>query len=172
VPHQKGIKSVAQNRKAWHDYFVEEKYECGLALFGTEVKSIRQGRVNLKESWAQIRGGEIIYQSKDHSIPQMMVTCGEITYDQIRGHESRNLLTRALGYKDDVTAEHFAGRIRRGDRLLLCTDGFWEWVLEADMVACARGKTAQEWLNGMCALIAQRFDEEADNYSAIAIVAE
>lgn len=42
-----------------------------------------------------IRGGEIIYQSKDHSIPQMMVTCGEITYDQIRGHESRNLLTRA-----------------------------------------------------------------------------
>lgn len=59
MPHQKGIKSVAQNRKAWHDYFVEEKYECGLALFGTEVKSIRQGRVNLKESWAQIRGGEI-----------------------------------------------------------------------------------------------------------------
>ena len=59
MPHQKGIKSVAQNRKAWQDYFVEEKYECGLALFGTEVKSIRQGRVNLKESWAQIRGGEI-----------------------------------------------------------------------------------------------------------------
>ena len=59
MPHQKGIKSVAQNRKAWHDYFVEEKYECGLALFGTEVKSIREGRVNLKESWAQIRGGEI-----------------------------------------------------------------------------------------------------------------
>mgnify|MGYP000268944184 CR=1 FL=1 len=58
------------------------------------------------------------------------------------------------------------------DAFLLCTDGFWEWVLEADMVACARGKTAQEWLNGMCALIAQRFDEEADNYSAIAIVAE
>jgi hypothetical protein len=45
-------------------------------------------------------------------------------------------------------------------------------VLEADMVTCARGKTAQEWLNGMCALIAQRRDEEADNYSAIAIVAE
>ncbi len=59
MPHQKGIKVIAQNRKAFHDYFVEEKYECGLALFGTEVKSIRQGRVNLKESWAQIRKGEI-----------------------------------------------------------------------------------------------------------------
>ena len=59
MPHQQGIKIVAQNRKAFHDYFVEEKYECGLALFGTEVKSIRQGRVNLKESWAQVRQGEV-----------------------------------------------------------------------------------------------------------------
>ena len=59
MPHQKGTKSVAQNRKAWHDYFVEDKYECGLALFGTEVKSMRQGRVNLKESWARIKDGEI-----------------------------------------------------------------------------------------------------------------
>ena len=59
MPHQKGIKSIAQNRKAYHDYFVEEKLECGVALFGTEVKSIRQGKVNLKESWAQVRKGEI-----------------------------------------------------------------------------------------------------------------
>jgi len=59
MPHQQGIKLIAQNRKAFHDYFVEEKVECGVALFGTEVKSIRQGRVNLKESWAQVRKGEI-----------------------------------------------------------------------------------------------------------------
>ena len=59
MPHQQGIKTIAQNRKAYHDYFVEEKYECGIALFGTEVKSIRQGKVNLKESWAQVRKGEI-----------------------------------------------------------------------------------------------------------------
>ncbi len=59
MPHQKGTKSIANNRKAFHDYYVEEKYECGIALYGTEVKSIRQGRVNLKESWAQIRKGEV-----------------------------------------------------------------------------------------------------------------
>ena len=59
MPHQTGIKTIAQNRKAFHDYFVEERFECGLALFGTEVKSIRLGKVNLKESWAQIRKGEI-----------------------------------------------------------------------------------------------------------------
>ena len=59
MPHQQGTKTMAQNRKAFHDYIVEEKVECGIALFGTEVKSIRQGKVNLKESWAQIRKGEV-----------------------------------------------------------------------------------------------------------------
>ena len=59
MPHQQGTKTIAQNRKAFHDYFVEEKVECGIALFGTEVKSIRQGKVNLKESWALIRKGEV-----------------------------------------------------------------------------------------------------------------
>ena len=59
MPHQKGIKPVAQNKKAFHDYFVEETYECGLVLKGTEVKSMRQGRVNLKESFCMIRNGEI-----------------------------------------------------------------------------------------------------------------
>lgn len=53
------IKSVAQNKKALHDYFVLEKYEAGIELFGTEVKSIRQGRVNLKDSWCSIEKGEI-----------------------------------------------------------------------------------------------------------------
>ena len=59
MPHQQGIKVIATNKKAFHDYFVEERYECGIALFGTEVKSVRLGKVNLKESWAQVRKGEI-----------------------------------------------------------------------------------------------------------------
>ena len=59
MPHQKGIRTIAQNRKAWHDYFVEEKVECGIVLFGTEVKSVRQGKVNLKESWVRIHNGEV-----------------------------------------------------------------------------------------------------------------
>lgn len=53
------IKTVAQNKKALHDYFVLEKYEAGIELFGTEVKSIRQGKVNLKDSWCSIEKGEI-----------------------------------------------------------------------------------------------------------------
>ena len=50
---------VAQNRKARHDYFVEDTYEAGISLFGTEIKSIRAGNVNLKDSYCMIRGGEI-----------------------------------------------------------------------------------------------------------------
>ncbi|MDY4254522.1 MAG: SsrA-binding protein SmpB [Oscillospiraceae bacterium] len=53
------IKKVAQNKKAYHDYFVLETYEAGLELFGTEVKSIRDGKVNLKDSWCHIKNGEI-----------------------------------------------------------------------------------------------------------------
>ena len=53
------VKIVAQNKKAYHDYFVEETYEAGIELFGTEVKSIRKGTLNLKDSWCSIVDGEI-----------------------------------------------------------------------------------------------------------------
>ena len=56
----KGIKPMAQNRKAFHDYFVEERIECGMELHGTEVKSMRQGRMNLKESFAVVKDGEVL----------------------------------------------------------------------------------------------------------------
>ena len=59
----KGIKPMAQNRKAFHDYFVEERIECGMELHGTEVKSMRQGRMNLKESFAHVKDGEVLVES-------------------------------------------------------------------------------------------------------------
>ena len=49
---------VAKNKKAYHEYFIEDKYEAGLVLVGTEVKSIRQGKVNLKDSYVSIKNGE------------------------------------------------------------------------------------------------------------------
>lgn len=53
------VKKISENRKAHHDYFVEEVYEAGIELFGTEVKSIRAGNVNLKDSYCEIDGGEL-----------------------------------------------------------------------------------------------------------------
>ena len=54
-----GIKQIAQNRKAFHDYFVLERYEAGIELFGTEVKSIRAGTLNLKDAYCIAKNGEI-----------------------------------------------------------------------------------------------------------------
>lgn len=53
-------RTVAQNKKAFHDYFVDEEFEAGIELFGTEVKSIRAGRVNLKDSYVSLKTGEAI----------------------------------------------------------------------------------------------------------------
>ena len=59
MPKQQGVKEIASNRKAFHDYFVLERFEAGIELFGTEVKSIRGGQVNLKDSFCMIRNGEL-----------------------------------------------------------------------------------------------------------------
>ena len=56
---EKNEKAVATNRKAYHDYFIEEKFEAGIMLQGTEVKSLREGRVNLQDSYASVKGNEV-----------------------------------------------------------------------------------------------------------------
>lgn len=62
-----GIKIIATNKKAYHDYFIEETYEAGLVLTGTEVKSLRQGNVNLKESFCRIKDGELFINNMNIS---------------------------------------------------------------------------------------------------------
>lgn len=59
MPKQQGKKEIAANRKAFHDYFVLERFEAGISLAGTEVKSIRGGQVNLKDSYCTIKDGEL-----------------------------------------------------------------------------------------------------------------
>jgi SsrA-binding protein len=59
MAESKGKKIIAQNKKAYHDFFVDETYEAGIALFGTEVKSLRAGTVNLKDSYCYVENGEL-----------------------------------------------------------------------------------------------------------------
>ena len=59
MARQDGVKIVVNNKKAFHEYFIEERYEAGIELFGTEVKSIRAGGISLKEAWCEIRHGEL-----------------------------------------------------------------------------------------------------------------
>ena len=60
-------KQIKKKKKAFHDYFIEEKYEAGIVLTGTEIKSIRQGRINLKESYAKVEHGEVFVYSMNIS---------------------------------------------------------------------------------------------------------
>ena len=59
----KQLKTIARNKKAYHDYFVDDSIEAGIELLGTEVKSLRQGGVNLKDAWCDIKDGEIFIKS-------------------------------------------------------------------------------------------------------------
>ncbi len=59
MPKTIGEKIICQNKKAYHDYFIIEEYECGIVLTGTEIKSVRLGHVNLQDSYCQIKNGEM-----------------------------------------------------------------------------------------------------------------
>ena len=59
MAQKSGVKLVAKNSKAYHEYFIVEKFEAGVELFGTEVKSIRAGKLSLKEAWCDIKNGEV-----------------------------------------------------------------------------------------------------------------
>ncbi len=63
-----GIKIIATNKKAYHDYFINETFEAGITLTGTEVKSIRAGKVNLKESFCRIKNGEIFINNMNIAV--------------------------------------------------------------------------------------------------------
>lgn len=92
------IKIIAQNRKARHDYFIEETIEAGIVLAGTEVKSIRLGKINLRDSYADIRGGEIFVNNM-HISPYEM---GNITNkDPMRSRKlllHKREISKLLGY--------------------------------------------------------------------------
>ena len=59
MAQKSGVKLVAKNPKAYHEYYIVEKFEAGVELFGTEVKSIRAGKLSLKEAWCDIKNGEV-----------------------------------------------------------------------------------------------------------------
>ncbi len=59
MPKDENSKLIAGNKKAYHDFFIEETYECGIALLGTEVKSLRDGRANLKDCYAMVKNEEV-----------------------------------------------------------------------------------------------------------------
>lgn len=119
----------------------------------------------------QFRNQQILYQSVDHSLAQLAVTLGEISADEIRHHCDRNHLTRALGHKADIKMDIDMLHVQPGDAFLLCSDGFWEHILEAEMLETLRAAAdAEAWLSAMRRRAESRMGLNADNSTAVAMI--
>jgi serine/threonine protein phosphatase PrpC len=123
------------------------------------------------------RQGKVLFQTKDHSVPQALANAGEISPTAIRFHEDRHRLLRALGQEEGCrpTILPAAVSLQAGDAFLLCTDGFWELVLESEMEeALAGADDPHAWLDGMLQYLTDRSQADPkqnyDNYTAMAIM--
>lgn len=114
---------------------------------------------------------KLIYQSRDHSVSQMAVLVGEIAASEIRTHADRNKLTQALGMAEKLHPEIHMLPNQQYDALLLCTDGFWQYVYETEMTAAlADSKHPQEWLDKMRWTMLRRISGNYDNNTAVTII--
>lgn len=115
--------------------------------------------------------GKVIHQTVDHSLSQLAVSAGEILPEDIRNHEDRNVLLRVLGGSDNLKVELSEFQNSEYDALLLCSDGFWEYVLESEMESeLSKSKLANKWLYKMKSIQQSRAPERCDNNTAIAVM--
>ena len=119
----------------------------------------------------QFYNGALIRQTRDHSASQIAVMLGQITPEQIRFHEDRSRLFRALGQDGGLTVETGSAALEPGDyAFLLCSDGFWEYVEEAEMEhALQAAASVQDWVEWMHGLLSRRVPADNDNNTAAAV---
>lgn len=116
------------------------------------------------------RNGKIFIQSKDHSMTQLSVDMGEISREKMRFHEDRNKLTKVLGLSENlkINQKFEPFKIMRDDAFLLCSDGFWEYISEKQMIKLLhKSKTPNKWLEAMLKVILHKAKEGNDNLSAV-----
>ena len=91
-------KLIANNKKAYHDYFIEEKYEAGISLAGTEVKSLRMGRCSIKEAFIRIEHDEVFVYNMKKEISLTKIHCACVNYCCIarKSARSKDILRRRV----------------------------------------------------------------------------
>lgn len=154
-----------------------------LQHMGATVAAVLIDRKNRSALWAHMgdtrvylfRGNKLLRMTKDHSLVQQLVDAGYCSADQLRLHPQRNMLSAAIGGEGGSSPEvtQLPIALQAGDAFLICTDGFWEGITEAEMEhAAASACSAHEWLTMMCGMV-ERDDDlslpSRDNYTAFAI---
>ena len=115
------------------------------------------------------REEELVFQTEDHSAAWLALAI-EKSITDVRQCEERNVLTRALGISEDITIAVTKLENSEYDRLLLCSDGFWEYVLEQEMTGTMRKfQSPKGWIKKMRKLLQQRVSGENDNNTAVAV---
>lgn len=115
--------------------------------------------------------GALRCQTMDHSVSQMAVLMGEITPQEIRFHEDRNRVLRALGGENAKPDLSPTTMLTGGqEAFLLCTDGFWEYVYESEMEqTLSQAKDPQQWLDSMVTILRSRVPGDNDNFTAAVV---
>jgi len=132
MPRETGTKRVAENRKARHDYFIGDTFEAGIALVGTEVKSIREGRINLRDSYVEVRGSA-------HA-PELFLIGAHISpYDQgnIWNHDPLRP-RKLLLHRNEI--ERIAGKVREKGYTVVPTKVYLKDGRVKVEIGLARGK--------------------------------
>lgn len=142
-------KVVATNRKAYHDYLVEETYEAGIALVGTEVKSLRAGRANLRDSFARVKGDEV-YLHNVHISPY--------SHGNIANHEPRRV-RKLLLHKAEI--KRLAGKVAERGLTLVPLRIYFKGNMAKTELALARGKARYDKRRAIAERDAKRDIERA-----------
>jgi SsrA-binding protein len=122
------VKIVCQNRKARHDYFILDEYEAGMVLLGTEVKSLRLGRANLRDSYASIRGGEVFL---------MNMHIGAYPYSAHGNHDPLRP-RKLLLHRDEI--KRLTGKVREKGQSLIALSVYFKDSKAKVTLALAKGK--------------------------------
>lgn len=144
-----GEKTLVQNRKAWHDYFIEETLETGIALVGAEVKSIRQGQANLKESYCQVKNGELWLHGA-HISPYKNGTSWAVDPDRDR---------RLLAHKREI--RHLYSQVKLQGMTLVPLRIYLKNGLVKLEIGLARGKKLYDKRDSMASKTSRRDMERA-----------
>jgi SsrA-binding protein len=132
MPRETGIKRVAENRKARHDYFIDDTFEAGIALVGTEVKSLREGRINLRDSYVEVRGSA-------HAPELFLVNAHVSPYDQgnIWNHDPLRV-RKLLLHRSEI--EKIATKVREKGFTVVPTRVYFKDGRAKVEIGLARGK--------------------------------
>lgn len=133
---------------------------------------IRWGHVGDTRTY-YFKKNKLVSRTKDHSVPQMMVSMGEIKEKDIRNHPDRNRLFKVMGIewsKPQYVIEEQI-KVEGKQAFLLCSDGFWEFIEEKDMMKCLKkAKTAEQWLESMNDIVMKNGNgHNMDNFTALAV---